>query len=634
MSAILREDPPDLSSASQHVPSALARIIAHCLEKRPEDRFRSASDLAFALEALSGSGTSSASVTPIASRSSSRQPVAMAAAGVVVALAVGVVVGRVIPPRAPASGVTVAAVKFQRLTFRRGNNTGARFASDGRTIVYGAAWDGRPAELFLTSPEATESRPLGVQNADLLAMSSTSELAVKLKTRFLYIPGAPGTLARLPLTGGAPRAIAEDVLVADWSPDGKELAVVRQVEGRLRLEFPLGHILRELSGVFDSGAGYVVRVSPSGDVVAVLESHGGIDALVVVDRSGKARELMHERTSVGGFGFAWTPDGREIWYASTETNGVRAVSLTGTQRAVAAGVDWYMHDISKDGRVLVEQFLIRFGVEYVAANASASRELSFLDATTPADLSSDGRLLLFGEVRQGGGESGSVYLRNTDGAPPVRLGDGRPQALSPDGKWALALLQTPPPGQIVLLPTGVGTTRVVQAPPLAYTSAAWFPDGKRLLVFGSEPGHPMRGYVQDIDGGTRRVVTKEGVSGGGVVSPDGRAFITGDPNGRLVVYNAEGGEPTPVPGASAGEVPVQWGNDGFVYAWTPGDVPAVVTRIDLKTGARSVWKTLMPPDSSGIILYGSLAMTRDGRSYAYSFGRALTSDLYLVEGWK
>jgi Tol biopolymer transport system component len=633
MSAILREDPPDLSSASQHVPSALARIIAHCLEKRPEDRFRSANDLAFALEALSGSGATAASVMAIGPRSSSRRSAAVAAALVATALAGGVVIGRLMSSRAPASSSGTTAVTFQRLTFRRGNNTGARFAPDGRTIVYGAAWDGRPAELFLTRPEATESGTLGLQNADLLAMSSTSELAVKLKTRFLGIPGAPGTLARRPLTGGAPRAVSEDVLAADWSPDGKDLAAIRQVDGRLRLEYPLGHVLRELPGAFTLGVVLAVRVSPRGDLLAVLESNGGTDALVVVDRGGAARELIRERTTTGGFTLAWTPDGREIWYTSSSSKGLMAVSANGgVSRSVGPGLDWFLHDISNDGRVLVEQFLYRMGVEYVTA--SANRELSFLDGSTPVDLSSDGRTLLFGEAGQGGGDSGSVYVRGTDGSAPVRLGDGTPQALSPDGKWALAVIPAPPPGRLVLLPTGAGASRVIQAPPLTYLSAAWFPDGKRVLVFGSEPGQKIRGYIQDLDSGTRRAVTKDGVTGVGVVSPDGTAFVTGGPDGRLVVYGADDGEPRQVPGSAPGEIPVQWGSDGFVYVWLPGDASATVTRIDVKTGARSLWKTLLAQDSAGLLSYRSLVIARDTRSYVYSFFRALTSDLYLVEGWK
>lgn len=130
---------------------------------------------------------------------------------------------------------------YLQLTFRRGSVSSARFAFDGHTIVYGAAWDNKPIRLSSTRIESPESRELGVADADILAISSTGEMAISLGRR--YAPGvaARNTLARLPLDAGAPREILTDAEDADWSPDGGSLAVVHVVKGNHRLEFPIDH---------------------------------------------------------------------------------------------------------------------------------------------------------------------------------------------------------------------------------------------------------------------------------------------------------------------------------------------------------------------------------------------------------
>ena len=138
---------------------------------------------------------------------------------------------------------------------------------------------------------------------------------------------------------------------------------------------------------------------------------------------------------------------------------------------------------------------------------------------------------------EGAGINYAVYLRQTDGSPAVRLGDGALARLSPDGKWALTVLFTPP--QLVLLPTGAGEARTLERGPIEQYSdeAGWFPDGKQVVFQGREPGHDWRCYIQSIEGGPPRPITPEGTTGTSgeiFISPDGRFVIAADAQHQAV----------------------------------------------------------------------------------------------------
>jgi len=162
--------------------------------------------------------------------------------------------------------VQISLPVYHPLTFRRGIVHSARFAPDGKTIIYSAAWEGKPLELFTTRPESPESQELRPAGADILAISVSGEMALSLgshpRAQFLYA----GTLARVPLVGGAPREIRENVEWADWSPDGSTLAIVREVEGRKRLEFPPDKVLYQADGWIGH-----IRISPKADMIAFID---------------------------------------------------------------------------------------------------------------------------------------------------------------------------------------------------------------------------------------------------------------------------------------------------------------------------------------------------------------------------
>jgi hypothetical protein len=628
MAAILKEDPPELSAPQHDVSPALKGVVSHCLEKRPQMRFQSARDLGFALEAVSSvSGVTPAALAVTVAPTWRRKlvtvvPLAVAVISVVLAILAVRRAGQTAPPL------------FHRLTFRRGTVYSARFAPDGQEILYGAAWDGKPVEIYATRSEGPESRSLGLADANVLAISSSAELAVGLHGRRGYFTTLIGTLARTPLAGGAPREVLNDVEWADWSADGSNLAVVRGA----RVEYPIGKVLYQTQGWISH-----LRVSPDGNKIAFLDHHiHGDDGgdVAIVDRDGKKSTLSSGWSSA--LGLAWSPRQGEVWFTAARTGGARAlyaVTLQGGLRLVAR-VDraLTLWDIFRDGRVLMNGESLRAGIAALTPGARSERDLSWLDFSYPSDLSADGKTLLFAEVGDGGGPDYSVYVRGTDGSPAIRLGTGMALALSPDGKWALTTNIHRLPQQLILLPTGVGEPQTLTHDAIDHHDALFFPDGKRILFVGSEPGHSRRGYVLDLGSPTAnpRAVTPEGVVPlGNAISPGGSFFVARDIRSHNVfLYPATGGEPKPIEGIEPGESIAGWTADGHsVYVSKFTLPPGKITRVELTTGRRETWKELVPSDPAGFWGFGPLRVALDGKAYAYQVVRFL-SDLYLVEGLK
>jgi Tol biopolymer transport system component len=628
MSAILTKEPPDLSATNRDVHPGLDRIVRHCLEKNPEERFHSAHDLAFDLEALSGiSATAGAAVPSTGPRKRRGALVALAAAAAVIAVLVtGIVVGKKLGFRPPPS--------FHQLTFRRGEITSARFAPDGQTILYAAAWDGKPIEIFLNRRERPESRSFGLAGADVLSISRSGEMAVSLDRHVSGPFMRSGTLAQLGVAGGgAPRQILEDVQWADWSPDSASLAVVREVGAHRQLEFPIGKILYRTDGWISHP-----RISPNRDLIAFIDhpvtgDDGGTAA--VIDRSGKKTTLSDLFAT--SFGLAWSPKGDEIWFTAAPygfNRGVYAVTLSGHQRLLSRVTgNLTLQDISHDGVALVSHDVLRAGIVGLAPGEEKERDLSWLDWSLLRSLSSDGKFVFFSESGEGGGSGYSLYLRGTDGAPAVRLGEGAPGALSPDGRWALGILRPTTDAELVAYPTGTGEARRLPMEGLKVQDADWTPDGKRVLVQATEPGHGVRLYIRDFAGGKARAISPEGYRlFVNCVSPDAKSIAARGPDDRLYLYPIEGGEPTPLPGLTTLDRPVAWTNDRRLYVFRR-EAPARVYRYDPATGQKELWKELMPRDSAGVSEIARAVPTPDGKAYAYIYIRTL-SDLYLVEGLK
>jgi eukaryotic-like serine/threonine-protein kinase len=618
MAAILKEDPQDLSVTNRNINPALERLVHHCLEKNPERRFQSARDLGYDLETLTGVSGSTITARDRSTPSRIWRNALLTAALIGIAFLAGWSLNAVRQrPSAPS---------YKRLTFRRGTVFGARFAPDGQTVVYTGAWEGQPSRIFATRAGSIESRGLQLPDARVLAVSATGELAICIGRETIWTP--MGTLARVPLEGGAPRELLENVSLADWSPDGRDLAVVHKVGGKDRLEFPIGKVLYETARGIGS-----VRFSPRGDRLAVSQ---GDMIIATVDLSGKATTLSKGWGDLGNV--AWRPDGGEIWFSGARTGekfALYGVTPSGRERTVRReAVGLFLFDISRDGRVLLNDYLWQSSLVAQPAGESSERELSWMDQPYVDAISSDGRVVVFDEWGEAGG--GAIYLRATDGSPAVRLGDGYGMGLSPDGRWVLSQLFQPSEA-LVLLPTGPGQPRSLVHEGIMSTGwmarGGFFPDGKGVLFFGRAGSGALRLYVQNIEGGEPRAISPEGMPFGPLsISPDGRFVAARGPDSKIAIYPVDRGAPRLLAGAEAGESPVLWSADGgTLYVYRPREAPARVFKIDLGTGARELWKTIAPVDRSGLISIGNIAMTPDTRSYAYSYERILAS-LQVAEG--
>jgi len=542
-------------------------------------------------------------------------------AGVAAALAL-VVAGAYLAGRRAAQSPSPA---FHRLTFRRGFVDTARFTPDGE-VVDSAMWEGGPAQTFATRVGSADTRTLGYPKARVQGVAGT-EMA-------LLVPRDEGlpVLSRVPLAGGPPREILEDIGQADWAPDGSTFAIVRRVKGFARLEFPVGRVL------FETVPGRIshLRVSPRLDRVAFLEHPVPDDdrgSVVTIDRDGLRSTLSSDWASLEGLAFS--PSGDEVWFTGTKVGAdlsLFAVSLKGRERLVHRSPGrLVLRDIGRDGRVLLARHTFRLEIRALIDGEENERDLTWFELPLLTDLSEDGRRIVFCESGDAGGPGYGVFVRTTDGSPPVRLGDGRPFGLSPDGKWVLSK-PVRPPYRLVMLPTGAGESKVLKDDGLQdVRGVEWFPDGRRLLITANEGGRLPRMWVQDLDGGKPRAVTPEGATGKDVViSPDG-SFVVAFPNGAMrgLRYPVDGGEPQPIPGLEDNEYPVQWTDDGTLYV-RKGGVPSKITRIDVGSGQREAWKELAPRDPAGVWSMMRVMLTRDGKSYAYGFSRSI-SELYLVE---
>ncbi len=621
MTAILNEDPPEFSPKSGSIAPALERIVRHCMEKQPGQRFQSAHDIAFDLESLSSiSGTAATPTTP------TRNKWIRPALAALVLLAAGLALGAWLKPSTPE-----LHPKLHRITFQRGTIWNARFTPDGN-LLYGAAWGGKPIELYAAQNESTESRSVGAPGTSILAVSASGELAVSMNFQLEGFESS-GMLGRAPLGGGAPREIADGVEYADWAPDGASMAIVRRVGGKDRLEYPMGKVLYETAGWVSHP-----RTSSDGKTIAFIDhpfERDDAGSIATVDQSGNKKTLTEQFVSAQGL--AWSSRGNEVWFTGTTSGSsreLRAVSLAGKERLVYLGTGTLtLHDISKDGRVLFSRDDLRAGMIALAPGEKKERDLSWHDWTVPRDLSDDGKLISFDETGEAGGETGALYVRSADGSPAVRLGEGRAPSLSPDGKWMLARA----PGakhELLQLPTGAGEARTISTGDVL-AQYAYFSRIRGILEVGSESKHGLRLWVQDTDGGKPQPISPEGVivRRRQCISPDGKRVAARDPEGRITVYPISSGKPIAVPHTEPGEEPVQWTPDGKGLLVGKREVPARVFVVNLASGERKLMQTFMPADPTGLFGNNAPTFSSDLKSYVYSYQR-ITSDLYIVDGLK
>jgi Tol biopolymer transport system component len=620
MSAIIRDEPEPMP------PSILAPLrwtIERCLAKEPGQRYSATRDLYLELrhlrdhisEAVTTSGAAPLPVAPLRRR----WTWAAAPAAAIVLFASGYFA------RTRLEGVKEPP-KFHRLTSRQGLPLGSRFTADGRSIVFNAIWEDTVQRAYQMSLDSGETRDLNLpEKSEIAGVSSKGELAILLGEE----SELGRVLARRPLSGGAPREVLEHVLFADWSADGESLAVIRLEGSKRRVEYPAGKVLYESPDAYPQH----LRVSPDGELVAFIEIPKGEHVLRVLDRSG-AVKLAAPLSDDGRL--IWGPGGREVW-VSTPSAGettVRAIDLAGKQRMLARfpGVA-DVGDVSREGRVIVSVIQARVGILGLAPGASAERELSWLGTSMVSAISADGKLLLTTEQGSEGIKSEALYLRSTDGSPAVRLGAGQADGLSPDGKWAEAFRKTPK-WHDVLLPVGPGEEKPVTVAGHGDWDTwvlGWLPDGNSYVIVSRDTGKKLlRHYVWDSAGGSLRPLTPEGSAEFALVSDDGKQMLYIGPDKKAYAVTIASGPSRPAPGIRPTDRLMRWSTDDqSVFVADTFDARLTIRRVNLATGERAVWKTLVAP--AGDLRLGYPVITPDGKAYAYNHFRH-TGDLFLVDG--
>ena len=624
MTAVLREEPPEIDLHEGSVPPAINDIIRHCIEKEAENRFQSVRDLVFALETLSGAFPARDHRYVFPRRRSTALPWAIA--GVLLATALALVGTQLRREQRPLS--------YHRLTFEQGTVYSARYAPDGQSVVYAAAWNGKLPQLYSTVGNSLLAQPLGIGDAGLLAVSHSNELALVLKgSHMSHLEIVSGMLARAPLAGGSPRELLADVRWADWDPKG-ELAVVHHGDERSRLEYPIGHVLYETGGWISH-----IRFSPGGDKIAFMDHPALWDdrgSVAVTDLAGHVQVLCSGWESEDGL--AWSPDGREIWFTAAKRGNTRdllAVNLSGRVRVM---LDFpgslTLQDVASDGSVLISADEER--LELASGTRKGVSDLSWHNWNIAKDLSNDGQWVLFEDASEGAGPKYSVAIRRWDGTPPIRLGEGSAGGLSPDGKWAISVISGNP-DEVMLLPVGAGQPRMIATRGLEHVlngPARFLPDGQRILVNGNEPGHGVRCYILDLAGGNPRPITPEGIAGQ-VVSPDGRYLLGANTASRAVsIYPTDGGQPRPIPGLEPDLALVRWSEDGMsLYGYRVGRVPTTVYRVDPITGKKAPLHQLLGEAPAGVVNVAPLVMNGDASRFVYSYYQ-VSSVLYVISGLK
>ena len=608
MHAILKSDPPEIKSTSPEISPALEQVVRRCMEKSPQERYQSMRDVMYILQLISGLLSE---VHPAVKSAGRRRwwPGALA-------LAAGI--GFAAAELLHLTVWTTKPLNYPRFTVRQGPITAARFVPGGRSAIYGAAWNGEPYRLFTEKPgDRNTPVALALPNANLLAVSRTGQMAVALDYRQSTSTFfGSGTLARVPLEGGSPRELAENVSAADWSPDGESLAIVRNLNGKRQLEFPLGKVIYTSSGGIDSP-----RISPDARQIAFFEQPilgDNSASLMLAGLDGRAKALTQLRDQSGGI--VWRSRS-EIWF--TAAGNLNAISTGGSERLVARFPgSAYLQDLASDGTALLMIDTLHAGVAGKGPKDTAERDMTWLSRSRPDALSPDGELLLFSET----GAPYSVYVRKSDGSPPVLLGDQNGISISPDKKWAFA--KEPFSPKTFFLPIGPGETKEARV-----LNGVWTGPSEFLFNEGTQPNVRVKidGFRDGALAGKPRAVTPEGFSFASEVH-DG-SFICRNADGSPYVCSISGAAPRKLPGLTAGDNIRGWSTDGrSVFAAPRGRAfPMSVDRVNLETGKRERWKDIQPFEVSGLVRVSAPVIAMDGQVYFYSYRRRF-SELFLVEG--
>ena len=626
------ESDPDWTVLPEDTPEPIRRMLKRCLEKDVTVRLRDIADARLEIVEALSADPAAGGVGPSGIK---RRPWAAAIAALTLAAAPAAdsyFVGR--GAAAPSPGV------ITRLTFRQGNIGKARFAPDGQSVVYSASWDGEPFRLYSTQLGSAQSRAIELPPADLLALSRQGQLALSVARPAVDGWEPHGTLAVTALAGGAPREVYTDVVGADWSPDGRTMAIVRRVGSGAQLEFPVGKVMHEANTILPP------RISPDGQRVCFFAG-AAYGELWIAELGGSASPLAKDLGRGGHC--AWTSDGREIW-AESEGGAMHmtleAFDLAGRRRTVASYTGMIqIEDIAPDGKVLIAAGVLRFSA--YGSSGNTEQDLTVFDATRLFGLSADGRQALLWD-NSPGARNERVFVRHLDGTPPIPLGPGAAAALTPDGKWAAVIgngvSNERIRNKLTIFPTRAGSARTIDLPidiepaGTATGRADWSrrtydfsADGRRLLIpSGRADGRPPRVYVYDLPGNSMKAITPEGIAGPAALSPDGR-FVALNRGSQVVIHSVDDGSERTLPGEpEAGQV-AAWSAEGSsLFVIEQIDVVARVFRRDIASGKREFVRDVRAQSPAGTTSF-EVFVSRNGQAYAYT-NMIRLANVYVIEG--
>ena len=624
MTAVLKGDPPELSESGWQGPLALQRILSRCLEKNPDRRFQSASDLAFAIEALSGTGISPTVATEALQQNSHPWKWMAMAAGALACLAIGAGVAWTLRP-----GPTPMP-SFKRVSFDRGSVIRGRLASDGKTVLYSGVLRSGVPNTYVVREDYPVSVPAGLHGAMVLAVSRQDQMAVLVRPHYWgqYLWG--GTLALVPVGGSEPRELLENAYDASWSPNGSDLAVIDRKDGRWQLQYPIGKVLFSSDGWLSD-----LRVSPDAEHVAVFQhppaSKDDRGVVLLLDRDGKQKVISPEWEALEGM--AWQPSGKEVWYSAAESGEqycIRASTLEGRDRVVYCGTSGTrLHDIASSGRALVSTQQTNSSVAIVEHGSKEQRDFNTLSFTSGQKLTPDGAAVISTDLSERGGKDYAVYVQKIDGSPTVKIADGGYGSdISDDGKYVLVVL--PGASRVQVIPVGPGTPQALSFQSFQIGSANWFPDNQHILLFANPVGQPLGLYMTDRNGAPPKMLVKQ-FSGWADIMPNGQDLLM-LVDGTFVRRSLKDGSDTKLRALLPGEVPVDWAaepNYFFTQISSPTEVR--IDKIDLTSDRRETWQLFQPSDQQGTLLtVEQVSITPDGRrmviTYLNQFGEFYSSD--------
>jgi serine/threonine protein kinase len=612
---------PDYTALPSNTPASVRRVLERCLDRDPKQRLRDIGEARILLSSAPVADAAPGPALATAPRKSSRLPWLVAGIALVAAAAFGSLALREPEKAAP--------IKYRQHTFRPQTIFQALYAQDGQTIVFSAAMTGNTPYLYSLRPEYTEPLKMNDAPLQLLSISSKGELAVLTRPVWAAHRMCTGTLARMPLGGGAPREIMDNVFQATWAPDGSDLAIVRPAGGVFQLEYPAGKVLVKTGGYVSD-----VRFSPDGKHIAFFDHPVAFDDrgdVVVVDLEGKRKTLS---TGYWGLeGIAWSTDGKTVYFSGGTGYAdfsIYAASLSGAVRIAAQSAGGIViHDIAPNGQMIATRDDLNRIMFVRAPGATSDVDMSFQELSEPVAMSTDGSFVIFTESGSAAGANYEVCMRRTDGSPVVVLGEGGATSLSDDGRWVLAGIF---PNRIIAYPIGAGKPVELKTGSIdLIADARWMPGTKQVLLVGGRKDEAARMYLVDFPDGTPHAISGPGVILG-YPAPDGKRILVQQADLTWAIAGLDSSQArVPAPGMNPDDNVSRWEADGRgVFIHHRNRVPNSVEAVDLVSGARHPITTL-DPKMAGVLYIRSVAVTPAGNAYAFG-ALAYISRLYTMEG--